>query len=129
MRTGGLIYLVGNPTRCYALHLVDGNGKSSIVPDQPTSPLDVIPRAWLGRVLASLGALLVIIVGFFFLTVALAIGAIVAFVVFVRVLWLMHRVRRAGERSKTQGTIEVEYTVSEERGQDAHRLNRPGDER
>ena len=108
---------------------MDGNGKSSIVPYQQTSPLDVIPRTWLGRVLASLGALVVIVLGFFFLTVALAIGAIVAFVVFVRVLWLMHRIRRAAERGKTQGTIEVEYTVSEEREQGAHRLKRPSDER
>lgn len=126
---GGLTYLVSNPTCPCALHLVNGNGKSSIVPYQPTSPLDLIPRTWLGRVLASLGALVVIVLGFFFLTVALAIGAIVVFVVFVRVLWLMHRVRRAAERRKTQGTIEVEYTVSEEREQDARRLNRPGDER
>jgi hypothetical protein len=126
---GGLTYLVGNLTRPCALHLVDGNGKSSIVPHQPTSPLDVIPRTWLGRVLASLGALVVIVLGFFFLTVALAVGALIAFVVFVRVLWLMHRVRRAAERGKTRGTIEVEYTVSEEREQDAHRLTKPGDER
>jgi hypothetical protein len=126
---GGLTYLVGNPTHPCALHLADGNGKSSIVPYQSTSPLDLIPRTWLGRVLVSLGALVVLVLGFFFLTVALAIGAVVAFVIFVRVLWLMHRVRRAGERRKTKGTIEVEYTVNEEREQDAHRLNRPGDER
>lgn len=73
------------------------------------SPLDIVPRSFFGRVLASLGALVVIVLGFFFLAVALAIAAVIVFVVFVRILWLLHRARRRAERN----VIETEYSVSE----------------
>lgn len=81
--------------------------------DTPRSPFEIVPRTWLGRVLACLAALAVIVVGFFFLAIALAVGGVILFIVFVRVLWLMHRLRREREKSAPR-IIEGEYSVTEE---------------
>ena len=78
------------------------------------SPLDIVPRTLVGRVVAALAAAAVIVVGFFFLAVALAVGGIILFVVFVRVMWLLHRARRKAEKRTRERTIEVDYSVTDE---------------
>lgn len=90
------------------------------------SPLDIVPRTFLGRVLAALVALVVIVLGFFFLAIALAVAAVVVFVAVVRVMWLLHRARREADRRRDSRTIEVEYSVREET--DTRRVRRDGDD-
>lgn len=97
----------------------------SLTMAQLKSPLDIVPRTLVGRVLAALAALVVIIAGFFFLAIALAIGGIILFVVFVRVMWLLHRARREADKRSRDRTIEVDYTVTDEA--DPRRLERERD--
>ena len=50
---------------------------------------------WITRILLTLTTITLVILGFFFLTVALAVGALVAAVVGVRLWWIIRKLRRA----------------------------------
>ena len=76
---------------------------------------------WLQRALLTvLGAGLVVL-AFFFLTVALVAGALLALAIAVRFWWLMRRVRAEREAS---AALEGEYTVVEKAGPHEHRPRR-----
>ena len=51
---------------------------------------------WLARILFTLTTLTLVVLGFFFLTVALAVGAVVALVFGVRLWWTLRKLKRAG---------------------------------
>ena len=73
----------------------------------------LMPRAvsWPARVLYGLALAAVLVVGFFFLTIALVAGAIVALVILVRLWWITRGVRH----SRQQAEIEGEFAVIERR--------------
>ena len=77
----------------------------------PGTPL--IPRAasWTARLLYGLLLAIALVVGFFFLTVALVAGAFVGAAVLARLWWLS----RAARQSRKQEEIEGEFAVIEPR--------------
>jgi hypothetical protein len=62
---------------------------------------------WLERVLYAIGGLAVVIVGVFFLTVAIVVGAILALVIIARFWWLSRQIRKARNRNVVEGEYEV----------------------
>jgi hypothetical protein len=82
------------------------------VPFQAT--FDPFPKTVLGRVLAGLAAVAIIIIAVFFLTIALAVAGIVLAVAAVRVMWLLHKARKHAPPRADDEPIEVEYTVVSE---------------
>lgn len=75
---------------------------------------DPFPKTVLGRILAGLAAVAVIILAVFFLTIALAVAGIVLAVAAVRVMWLLHKTRKQSPPRQDDEVIEVEYTVVDE---------------
>ena len=69
------------------------------------------PTTWYGKLAFGAIALALRVLAFFFLTVALVAGAIVALVLLGRFWWLARKLRRAREES----AIEGEYTIVQRR--------------
>lgn len=67
-------------------------------------------RNWLQRAALTALGLAVIVLAFFFLTVALVAGALLAAVIAVRFWWIMRKVRAA---QKASAPLEGEYTVTD----------------
>ena len=67
-------------------------------------------RNWVERILYALLGLTILVLAFFFLTVALVAGALLAAIIAVRWWWLARKLRRHA----AQGTFEGEYTVVEQ---------------
>jgi hypothetical protein len=63
--------------------------------------------SWLERVLYAIGGVAVIVIGFFFLTVALIAGALLALVVVARLWWISRKLQRARRRNVVEGEYEV----------------------
>jgi Flp pilus assembly protein TadB len=78
------------------------------------------PLNWLERLLVFLASASLAVLGFFFLTVALIAGTLVAAAVLVRWWWLSRRLRHA----RAQATLEGEYEVVEHSGSDQVKLPR-----
>ena len=74
--------------------------------------------SWPQRILYALLGLVILVLGFFFLTVALIAGALIALVIIARWWWLTRKLRRA----QRQDVFEGEYEVIERRppDNDAH---------
>ena len=70
---------------------------------------------WLERALYTIGGVAVIVIGFFFLTVALVAGALLALVVIARLWWLSRKLQRAQRRSVVEGEYEVVERSDSER--------------
>lgn len=64
-------------------------------------------RNWLERTLYALLGVTILVLAFFFLTVALLAGALLAAIIGVRWWWLARKLRQ----SARQGTFEGEYTI------------------
>ena len=62
---------------------------------------------WLERVLYAIGGVAVVMIGFFFLTVALVAGALLALVIVARLWWLSRKLQRARNRNVVEGEYEV----------------------
>jgi hypothetical protein len=62
---------------------------------------------WLERVLYAIGGIAVVMIGFFFLTVALVVGALLALVIVARLWWLSRKLQRARNRNVVEGEYEV----------------------
>lgn len=62
---------------------------------------------WLERVLYAVGGVAVIVIGFFFVTVAIVVGAILALVIVARLWWLSRKLERARNRNVVEGEYEV----------------------
>ncbi len=72
---------------------------------------------WLTRIAVTLVTLVLVVLGFFFFTVALIAGALVALVVGVRLWWTLRKLKRAqgtvtADASAT--VVEGDYTVIEQ---------------
>jgi uncharacterized protein HemY len=75
---------------------------------------------WIARILLTVTTLALVVVGFFFFTVALVVGAIIALVIGVRFWWILRKLKRAQgdlQRASTHaaGTsvVDGEYQVVE----------------
>jgi hypothetical protein len=73
--------------------------------------LTVAPATWLGKLAYGVIGAALLVLGFFFLTVALVAGAIVALAVIARLWWISRQARRARDESALEG----EFTVVERR--------------
>jgi membrane protein YdbS with pleckstrin-like domain len=62
---------------------------------------------WLERALYAIGGVAVIVIGFFFLTVAFIAGALLAVVIVARLWWISRKLQRARGRSVVEGEYEV----------------------
>lgn len=67
-------------------------------------------RNFLERILYALLGLTILVLAFFFLTVALVAGALLAAIIAVRWWWMSRKLRKAA----SEGTIEGEYTIVEQ---------------
>ena len=65
---------------------------------------------WMQRILLALLGLVIIIAGFFFLTVAIIAGAFLALAVGIRIWWTMRRLRK---KAQANAALEGEFTVVE----------------
>jgi hypothetical protein len=79
--------------------------------DSQGTPLPPRAVSWPARVLYGFLLLAVLVIGFFFLTVALVAGALVAAVILARLWWISRRARRAREDVEIEG----EFAVIEQR--------------
>ena len=70
---------------------------------------------WLERVLYAIGGLAVILIGFFFITVAFFVGALLALVIIARLWWISRKLRRARDRNVVEGEYEVVERSEHER--------------
>ena len=62
---------------------------------------------WLERVLYAVGGVAVIVIGFFCVTVAIVVGAILALVIVARLWWLSRKLERARNRNVVEGEYKV----------------------
>ena len=57
--------------------------------------------------LYAVGGVAVIVIGFFFVTVAIVVGAILALVIVARLWWLSRKLERARNRNVVEGEYKV----------------------
>lgn len=72
------------------------------------------PMGWLQKAVALVVLCAVVVLGFFFLTMALVAGAILAAVILLRLWWLKRKLRSAA----ISGTYEGDYVVIEQARED-----------
>lgn len=70
---------------------------------------------WLERVLYAIGGLAVIVIGFFFITVAFIVGALLALAIVARLWWISRKLQRARDRNVVEGEYEVVERSEHER--------------
>ena len=68
---------------------------------------------WITRILVALITLTLVVVGFFFLTVALIAGALVAAVFGARLWWMMRKLKRAQADADNANVVDGDYRVIE----------------
>lgn len=73
---------------------------------------------WLQRILLALVGLVILVAGFFFLTVAIIAGAFLALAIGVRIWWTMRRLRK---QAQANAALEGEFTVVERAEAERHR--------
>ena len=79
------------------------------------------PTTWLGKLGVAVIGLTLLVLAFFFLTVALVAGVIVGLAVIGRLWWISRKLRRAREQADLDG----EFTVVERRDSIQHIDNSP----
>ena len=62
---------------------------------------------WLERVLYAFGAMVVVVIGFFFVTVAFIVGALLALAIVARLWWISRKLRQMRDRNVVEGEYEV----------------------
>jgi membrane protein implicated in regulation of membrane protease activity len=77
---------------------------------QTQIPGSILPAGWLGRVVATLVAASVAVVGLFFFAFALVAAAVLASIVALRIWWVSRKLRTP----KDDGVIEGSYSVEPE---------------
>ncbi len=77
--------------------------------------------SWLQKAVALIALCAVAVLGFFFLTMALVAGAILAAVILLRLWWLRRKLRAAA----SSGTYEGDYVVIEQAREDDQGRQRP----
>lgn len=80
----------------------------SAIPDQRWLGFGRRPVNWIQRVVWAALAALFVVAAFFFITVALVAGAVLALVIGVRWWWILRRLRA---RAKASSALEGEYHV------------------
>ncbi|OGA07958.1 MAG: hypothetical protein A2W68_15040 [Betaproteobacteria bacterium RIFCSPLOWO2_02_64_14] len=83
--------------------------------------LSTRPTTWLGKLAVAVIGLTLLVLAFFFLTVALVAGVIVGLAVIGRLWWISRKLRRAREQADLDG----EFTVVERRDSIQHIDNSP----
>lgn len=73
---------------------------------------------WLQRVAFALLGLVIVIAGFFFLTVAIVAGAFIALAIGVRIWWTLRRLRK---QAQANAALEGDFTVVERAEAERHR--------
>jgi hypothetical protein len=68
---------------------------------------------WISRILVALITTVLVILGFFFFTVALVAGAIVAAVFGARLWWTLRKLKRAQAEANDATTVDGDYRVIE----------------
>ncbi|MEQ1775086.1 MAG: hypothetical protein ABL891_15015 [Burkholderiales bacterium] len=68
---------------------------------------------WISRILVALITVALLILGFFFLTVALVAGAIVAAVFGARLWWTLRKLKRAQAAANDANVVEGDYQIIE----------------
>jgi uncharacterized protein HemY len=71
---------------------------------------------WISRILVALITAALLILGFFFLTVALIAGVIVATVFGARLWWTMRKLKRAQAATNDADVVEGDYQIIERDG-------------
>jgi predicted lipid-binding transport protein (Tim44 family) len=72
------------------------------------------PQSWFARLLLTLAAVVLAVVGFFFLTAALVAGALIALVVGVRLWWTLRKIKRAPHGATANNSaLDGEFKVVE----------------
>lgn len=84
------------------------------------SPAGILPRSWLGRLLATLVATGLAVVGFFFLVVAMIGAALIAAVVIARIWWIARKLRARRDANVLEGTYSVEAEATPALHHDDH---------
>ncbi len=79
-------------------------------------PADIVPRSWLGRLIAVLIAAGLAVVGLFFIAFALVAAAGVAVIVVARIWWVSRKLRARQDNVVIEGA----YSVEPERIQAVH---------
>jgi len=83
---------------------------------------------WITRILLTITTLALVIVGFFFFTVALVAGALIALVIGARLWWVLRKLKRAqpgmgaAPGDTSEGALDGEYQVVERDSSGAERL-------
>ena len=67
----------------------------------------IAPRTWLGRLVAAVGTIALILLAVFFFTIFLTVFSVLAVVIIARILWAQRQSRQKAE----EDVIEVEYSV------------------
>ena len=67
----------------------------------------IVPRSWLGRLVAAGGTIALILLAVFFFTVFLTVFAVLAVVIIARILWAQHQT----SQKTSEHVIDAEYTV------------------
>lgn len=72
------------------------------------------PSRWLRNALAALVGAALLVLGFFFALVALAIAGVVVAGLLIRWWWLVRRLRRSGSVARSNDVVEGEFVVVDE---------------
>ena len=83
-------------------------------------PAGILPASWPGRLLATLVAAGLAVVGFFFLVVALIAAAVIAAVVIARIWWIVRKLRARRDAGVIEGTYSVEAEPTPALNYDEH---------
>lgn len=75
---------------------------------QTQIPGNILPASWLGRVIATLVAASVAVVGLFFFAFALVAAAVLAIIVAVRIWWVSRKLRARRDQDVIEGSYSVE---------------------
>ncbi len=83
-----------------------------------------VKPGWIARILLTLVTLTLVVLGFFFLTIALAVAAVVALVLGVRLWWTLRKLKQSGPVFQQAGrgdtVVDGEYRVIEHGEQGEH---------
>jgi len=69
----------------------------------------VVPRTWLGRILAAVGTIVLLLLAVFFFTIFLTVFIFLAIVIIARILWAQHRMNQKA----SENVIDVDYSEEE----------------
>ncbi|MCE9642586.1 MAG: hypothetical protein K8S22_20910 [Betaproteobacteria bacterium] len=75
---------------------------------QTQIPGNILPATWVGRVIATLVAASIAVVGLFFFVFALVAAAVLAIIVAARIWWVSRKLRAQRDQDVIEGSYSVE---------------------